>query len=270
MLRTQKRAKIITLGIRRLSEEPESTPMNAEANRVLDEALLSKDPDRILKAYRDIPIEHLELSARAYNCICMLLHSSSASVTDVIGGISDGSIFQARNCGVRMIDTIIQAMENKTPFHLIAYKPPVFCPEKAELCLTGNSKLPGLLKKYISASDGVKWVRDAILPDGRKVDFLSLAPDGTLCAYEIYNSAAEFFQSKGHSLAGDFNYYVMSQAVFYGVEGAIQHGIGVLCPEYDLPQLRRKKEAAKMPRPRPAEELKDVFQNATEVLNGGY
>lgn len=270
MLRTQKRAKIITLGIRRLSEEPESTPMNAEANRVLDEALLSKDPDRILKAYRDIPIEHLELSARAYNCICMLLHSSSASVTDVIGGISDGSIFQARNCGVRMIDTIIQAMENKTPFHLIAYKPPVFCPEKAELCLTGNSKLPGLLKKYISASDGVKWVRDAILPDGRKVDFLSLAPDGTLCAYEIYNSAAEFFQSKGHSLAGDFNYYVMSQVVFYGVEGAIQHGIGVLCPEYDLPQLRRKKEAAKMPRPRPAEELKDVFQNATEVLNGGY
>jgi hypothetical protein len=62
----------------------------------------------------------------------------------------------------------------------------------------------------------------------------------------------------------------MSQAVFYGVEGAIQHGIGVLCPEYDLPQLCRKKEAAKMPRPRPAEELKDMCQNAAEVLNGGH
>lgn len=270
MLRAPQRAEIIKLGIQCISEEPEPVPYDAEANRALREALRAKDPDRILAAYDDISIDRLELSTRAHNGLCRSLNGFQTSIADVIGCVASGKILNVRNFGVGTATAIVQELEKKTPFRLAVGEPPIFCPEKVGLSMADGVKLSELLKKAFNTSDGVRWVYDIVLPDGHKVDCMRFAPDGTSCAYEVRSSAAEFFQSGGHSLAGDFNYYVMPYELYPTVWGAIQHGIGVLCQYNDCVRLFCKKEAAKMPRPRPAEELKDVFQNATEVLNGGY
>lgn len=95
-----------------------------------------------------------------------------------------------------------------------------------------------------------------------RVDYMRFKPlnntvsgieKGDFMCYEVKSSAEDFHSKNGHNLIGDYNYYVMPEAVYGEVENLIPFYAGVLV-EADG-RLKRAKNARRRDRDRPASEM---------------
>ena len=83
---------------------------------------------------------------------------------------------------------------------------------------------------------------------------------GDFYCYEVKSSAEDFHSKNGHNFLGDFNYYVMPEAVYEKVKAEIPYKVGVYVPEkmnyrgawYDLKSVKKAKRAD---RERPVSEM---------------
>ena len=83
---------------------------------------------------------------------------------------------------------------------------------------------------------------------------------GDFYCYEVKSSVEDFHSKNGHNFLGDFNYYVMPEAVYEKVKAEIPYKVGVYVPEkmnyrgawYDLKSVKKAKRAD---RERPVSEM---------------
>ena len=119
----------------------------------------------------------------------------------------------------------------------------------------------------------VYWARevtfDYATSSAVRVDFMKFKPvnntvsgieKGDFYCYEVKSSVEDFHSKNGHNFLGDFNYYVMPEAVYEKVKAEIPYKVGVYVPEkmnyrgawYDLKSVKKAKRAD---RERPVSEM---------------
>ena len=95
-----------------------------------------------------------------------------------------------------------------------------------------------------------------------RVDYMRFKPlnntvsgieKGDFMCYEVKSSVEDFRSKNGHNLIGDYNYYVMPEAVYGEIKSLIPFYAGVLV-EADG-KLKRIKNARRRDRDRPASEM---------------
>ena len=131
------------------------------------------------------------------------------------------------------------------------------------------------IKMHINPTNDprVYWARevtfDYATSSAVRVDFMKFKPvnntvsgieKGDFYCYEVKSSVEDFYSKNGHNFLGDFNYYVMPEAVYEKVKAEIPYKVGVYVPEkmnyrgawYDLKSVKKAKRAD---RERPVSEM---------------
>lgn len=62
----------------------------------------------------------------------------------------------------------------------------------------------------------------------RRVDFMTTNTKGTISCYEVKVTKSDFHSKHGHNFVGNYNYYVMTPALYKEVKAEIPKDIGVL------------------------------------------
>ena len=107
-----------------------------------------------------------------------------------------------------------------------------------------TSSLAKLLEKHIDphCDPRIYWAKEVTFDydtsHSVRVDYMRFKPvnntvsgieKGDFYCYEIKSSVEDFHSKNGHNFIGDFNYYVMPEAVFEAVKNLIPYHIGVFC-----------------------------------------
>ena len=96
-----------------------------------------------------------------------------------------------------------------------------------------------------------------------RVDYMRFQPvsntvsgieKGDFFCYEIKSSVEDFHSKNGHNFIGDFNYYIMPEAVFEAVEREIPYKVGVFTPNQS-DGLTSVKPARRKDRNKPVSEI---------------
>ena len=96
-----------------------------------------------------------------------------------------------------------------------------------------------------------------------RVDYMRFKPvsntvsgieKGDFFCYEIKSSVEDFHSKNGHNFIGDYNYYIMPQAVFEAVAREIPYRVGVFTPD-QFGGLTSVKPARRKDRDKPVSEM---------------
>ena len=148
-----------------------------------------------------------------------------------------------------------------------------------------TKRLSFLTEKYINPHNDprIYWARevtfDYATPHTVRVDYMKFKPlnntvggieKGDFYCFEVKSCVDDFKSKNGHNFIGDFNYYVMTLAVYEEVKSLIPYNVGVLTEETDRigqSYLTCTKKARRKDRERPVSEmLLMMFRSANREL----
>lgn len=233
----------------------------------LKEAIEKGNQEEIAELCDSIPLQYLNFSTRAMNC---LMFGGAKSIGDVIRLAESGKLKNLRQCGQGTLRNIIDVLEKALPFHFAIGKPAQFCPETSDAFTRKECtrELSTMLERYIDPHNDprIYWAKEVTFDYSTnykiRVDYMRFQPlnnttsgieKGDFYAYEVKSSVEDFKSPNGHNFIADYNYYVMPADVFEAVKDAVPYGVGVLCP--DGGHLRCVRKAVRKDRTRPVSEM---------------
>lgn len=233
----------------------------------LKEAIEKGNQEEIAELCDSIPLQYLNFSTRAMNC---LMFGGAKSIGDVIRLAESGKLKNLRQCGQGTLRNIIDVLEKALPFHFILGKPAQFCPETSDAFTRKEHtrQLSAMLERYIDPRNDprIYWAREVTFDYSTnhkiRMDYMRFQPlnnstsgieKGDFYAYEVKSSVEDFKSPNGHNFIADYNYYVMPADVFDAVKDAVPYGVGVLCP--DGGHLRCVRKSVRKDRTRPVSEM---------------
>lgn len=148
---------------------------------------------------------------------------------------------------------------------------------RRETTKTLSEMVEKLLSPYNDSR--IYWAREATFDYASghaiRVDYVKFKPannsvggieKGDFYCYEVKSSVEDFHSKNGHNFIGDFNYYIMPEAVYEAVILEIPHYVGVYVP--DGTELRSIKKAKRKNREKPVSEmLLMMFRSAMRRYN---
>lgn len=146
-----------------------------------------------------------------------------------------------------------------------------------------TESLSNLLERYIDPHNDprIYWAKEVTFDYATgntiRVDYMQFKPvnnsvsgieKGDFYCYEVKSSIEDFNSSHGHNMIGDFNYYVMPEAVFEAVKDKIPYNVGVFVPGERF-GLKSVKKARRKDRTRPVSEMLLMMWRSSrrEVVN---
>ena len=148
-----------------------------------------------------------------------------------------------------------------------------------------TKRLSLLAEKYINPHNDprIYWARevtfDYATTHSVRVDYMKFKPlnntvggieKGDFYCFEVKSCVDDFKSKNGHNFIGDFNYYVMTLAVYEEVKDLVPYNVGVFTEETDRighTYLTCTKKARRKDRERPVSEmLLMMFRSANRDL----